>query len=160
MMSIDMLEHLLELTNGTEESLLMAARNFAEMRLALHRELLALRSDAKPAGEISHSFRSGGSLLRPVVDSATKRICWGGRSCAMGHTTLFKLFERLARHPNTHISFEQLLADVWDGNKADETIRSAVRHLKRRLEAAGMAEIAAAIQGQNRHYVLCLDPPQ
>ena len=51
------------------------------------------------------------------------------------------------------------MEDVWDGVKADETIRSVVRHLKLRLRDADMAELAAAISGRNHHYALMLDPP-
>ena len=37
------------------------------------------------------------------------------------------------------------------------SIRSAMRHLKRRLIDSGMSDLAVAIHGENHHYVLLLD---
>ena len=84
-------------------------------------------------------------------------VTWHGKACPLRQTTLFRLFARLLRRPNAYVSYEELLADVWGGVKADGTIRSAVRHLKRRLADAGMRELADAIEGRNQHYVLLLD---
>lgn len=97
---------------------------------------------------------------RAVADNCSMTVRWRGKTCPLAQPTLFRLFVRLLRRPNTYVSYDQLMADVWDGMKADDTIRSAVRHLKARLREAGMGDLAAAIQGRNHHYVLLLDPPQ
>jgi DNA-binding response OmpR family regulator len=119
------------------------------------RELLTQAAHTKDAAALSQRR----SEFRPIADPLTMRIEWRGKTCTLGHTTLFKLFKRLVRHPNAYVSYAQLRDEVWSGVKADETIRSAVRHLKRRLKDAGMSDLAASIKGENHHYALVLDPP-
>lgn len=95
---------------------------------------------------------------RPLVDSSTFSVCWAGRTCSLRRTILFRLAQRLARHPNQYITPDQLLRDVWDGGvKSPDTIRSAVRHLRCRLVHAGMAELADSIQASGGCYGLILD---
>ncbi|MGB7160435.1 MAG: helix-turn-helix domain-containing protein [Tepidisphaeraceae bacterium] len=95
---------------------------------------------------------------RPVVDHAALAVRWRGMTCRLGYTVTFRLFERLCRRPNHYVGQEQLLTDVWEGNvRAPETIRSEIRHLKCRLRAAGMPELADSIRGQGRRYGLILD---
>jgi DNA-binding winged helix-turn-helix (wHTH) protein len=51
-----------------------------------------------------------------------------------------------------------LLHDVWEcGVKSPDTIRSAVRNLRKRLSEAGMDELAAKIRGTGGRYGLMLD---
>jgi DNA-binding response OmpR family regulator len=92
------------------------------------------------------------------VDHASLSVHWQGRRCELGCTITFRLFERLSRRANTYVAHSQLLCDVWDGNvRAPETIRSVVRHLKRRLREAGMSDLADAIRAQGGRYGLMLD---
>ena len=94
---------------------------------------------------------------RLVVDEARFSVGWEGASCYLGYTIPFKLLRRLARRPNHFVSCDQLRQDVWLGvDRADSTIRSEVRHLRRKLVAAGCGELAAKLCGRNGHYALLL----
>lgn len=103
--------------------------------------------------------QSGNEPGRPVADIATLSVRWEGKSCHLGYTLPFKLFERLARRPNCFVSYSQLLEDVWCQCRSDAAIRSVVKELKRKLIEAGMLDIAAAIRGEGRCYGLILEPP-
>jgi DNA-binding response OmpR family regulator len=93
-----------------------------------------------------------------LIDDSRFTVCWSGRECHLGATVLFRLFRRLARPANKYVSIEHLLEDVWgDEPTEDATVRSSVRNLRRKLEDAGMAELARAIQGTSGHYRLLLD---
>lgn len=95
--------------------------------------------------------------LAELVDDSRFAVRWNGNECRLGSTVLFRLFVRLARSANHYISIERLLEEVWDGSRSETTVRSAVRNLRRKLEAAGMAELADAIKGQPGHYALLLE---
>ncbi len=98
------------------------------------------------------------SPSRPVADHATFSARWSGKSCHLGSNITFRLFERLARRPDCHVSYAELIQDTWLGDcRSDDAIRSAVRHLKAKLCKAGMQPLAIAIQAHRRHYVLNLD---
>jgi len=95
---------------------------------------------------------------RPIVSPTAKTVTWRGRSCKLGNTMLFRLMERLNKRPNSYISYSQLINDVWRGDcRSDETIRSTVRLLKKRLKAARMGMLAKAIRSDKQHYYLDLD---
>jgi DNA-binding response OmpR family regulator len=95
---------------------------------------------------------------KPLVDNGSMTVTWAGRTCHLRSVRLFGLIERLARRPNHYVSFDRLLNDVWAGEiRSDDTIRSSVRHLKRQLVNAGMAELAHSIRALNRRYVLLLN---
>lgn len=93
----------------------------------------------------------------PRVDQSRFCIHWRGRSCFLGHTKCFRLFVCLLRRTDHYVAYDHLLRDVWNGDvKSPETVRSAIRELKRRLSRARMARLAGAIRGQGRHYGLIL----
>ena len=82
----------------------------------------------------------------------------GNRSCYLGNTVAFKLLERLARRPNQFVHCETLLEDLWDCHTSREAVRSAVKILRRKLNAAGMKDLAGAIDSStSHHYGLMLD---
>ena len=83
----------------------------------------------------------------PLADPATLSIIWQGRSCFLGNTLLFWFFERLSRSPNQYISHIDLLEDVWQAQREASTIRGVAKRLRDRLTAAGMREVADAIDG-------------
>ena len=98
-----------------------------------------------------------GSEARPRIDHTTLSVVWAGKNCFLGYTISFKLVNRLAQRPNHFVTEMDLLRDVWDGDqKSPNTIRSAIRHLKQRLQAAGMDDLAVAIQGEGGRYALLL----
>jgi DNA-binding response OmpR family regulator len=86
---------------------------------------------------------------RFIADSGTLSINWGGRTCYLGFTLPFQLFEALARRPNRYIPVEELLDEVWTQVRSDAAVRSVVRDLRARLREAGMADLAEAIDGSN-----------
>ena len=100
-------------------------------------------------------------FAKPIIDSAAMTVTWRGRSCRLGNTVLFRLMERLARRPSWQFSYGRLINEVWEGQcRSDETVRSTVRHLKLRLQQAGMGGLAKAIRSDKRHYRLAMDEPR
>jgi DNA-binding response OmpR family regulator len=123
----------------------------AQLRAALCvsqlQELVAVDGGTEPPG----------AQGQPRVDESTFRIEWRGRSCFLGHTKCFRLLVCLLRRTDRYVSYDHLLREVWNGDvKSADTVRSAVRELKRRLTRARMPKLAAAIRGQGRHYGLIL----
>jgi DNA-binding response OmpR family regulator len=80
-----------------------------------------------------------------------------GKACFLGNTYPFKLIACLARRPNTYVTHEVLLSEVWEGIRCNATVRSAVKVLRKKLRQAGMAALADAIDGSTSgHYALKL----
>jgi DNA-binding response OmpR family regulator len=158
-MSKDALQRLSRLVDEVNRHSAAASRCAGEARAVINALLSGARGAAGRDDVKHNAARQRPVLVRPSVDLATMSVTWSGRTCSLGQTTLFRLIGRLLRYPNTYVSYAQLRNEVWGSVKADETIRSAVRHLKRRLKDAGMNDLAAAIRGENHHYVLLLDPP-
>ncbi len=101
-----------------------------------------------------------GSVRPPVADRATYSACWANRTCHLGNTMAFKLLERLARHPNQFIPCEVTLDELWEPHTSPDAVRSAVKILRRKLRAAGMEDLAEAIDGStSHHYRLMLNGP-
>lgn len=98
------------------------------------------------------------ALLPDLIDDGRFTVHWNGAECRLGWTVLFRLFRRLARPANHYVSVATLMEHVWKDDRTEETaVRSAVRNLRRKLEAAGMAELAKAIRRTPGHYALILD---
>jgi DNA-binding response OmpR family regulator len=92
------------------------------------------------------------------LDRTTFTVRWDGRSCALGHSTAFRLLERLARRPNEYVSTDRLLDELWLGPRSYSTLRSTVCRLKSRLRGAGMSDLAVRIDGgAHGHYALLID---
>ena len=99
-----------------------------------------------------------GTLLSDLIDDGRFTVRWNGAECRLGWTKLFRLFRRLARPANHYVSVATLMEQVWEDDRTEETaVRSAVRNLRRKLEAAGLAELARAIRGERGYYGLILD---
>lgn len=131
--------------------------------------LNVLVRDTELALELLSSSRRHGSATHgphgPVgdlVDDSRFAVRWNGRECPLGQTLLYRLFRRLALSLNRYVPNEQLLEEVWGGERSASAVRTAVRNLRRKLEAGGMADLAGVIDGRNPgHYGLRLDrlPP-
>lgn len=92
---------------------------------------------------------------RPVADATTFSVIWQGRTCFLGNTLLFWMFERLARSPNRYVAHIDLLDEVWRRERQSSTIRGVAKRLRDRLIAADMRDLAAAIDGSvSGHYGL------
>ena len=95
---------------------------------------------------------------RPMVDYTTFTVHWNGKTCYLGNTLPFKLFERLSRRPNQLVHCDQLLDEVWQCCRSREAMRSVVKVLRQKLVRAGMKDLARAIDGTTaRHYGLMLN---
>jgi len=100
-----------------------------------------------------------GHISQPHVDRAMFCVHWEGRSCFLGNTTTFRLFDCLARRPDRYVPHRHLLIDAWEGSVVNvRTIRSVVRHLRHKLRHAKMEGLAAAIVGGGKAYALRLRP--
>ena|SRR5690349_14552413 len=82
-----------------------------------------------------------------IVDEELLEIRYRGRKCFLGNTLPFRFFARLHRRPNSYLTYEELLEDVWDGIRSDSAIRTVVKRLRNILRRAGMDELADAIDG-------------
>jgi DNA-binding response OmpR family regulator len=82
-----------------------------------------------------------------VVDEALLTVLYHGRSCYLGNSLPFRLLARLARHPNRYFTHDELLAEVWDGDRSPDAIRSVVKTLRQKLRQKGLDDLAAAIDG-------------
>ena len=83
----------------------------------------------------------------PFADTTTFCIRWHGKTCFLGNTLLFWLFHRLVQSVNGYVPHVDLLDDVWKGNRESSSIRGVAKRLRDRLTAAGMTELARAIDG-------------
>lgn len=151
-MTSEQAQRLDDLTSQLSEHLMSAAICADELRA-----IVGATFDGHTARS-KHASPGNPTRHRPLVDESTLSVYWNGHICPLGHTILFRLAARLARQPNQYITAGQLLSDVWEGGiVSPDTIRSAVRHLRRRLSSAGMDELAAAIHGTGGRYGLILD---
>jgi len=146
-------QRLVQLANQLSEALMTAAICAQEIRSEVQEELDGDELAAAAGGSSNGSAKS--VALRPLLDQSTLSVTWNGRSLHLGHTRAFWILERLSRRPNQYVTHLDLLRDVWDDEEAPvSTIRSVVRHLRHRLVAGGMEELAAAIRGHNGRYIL------
>jgi DNA-binding response OmpR family regulator len=93
-----------------------------------------------------------GSARNPITDRADFSVRWGNRTCRLGNTLAFKLLDRLAHRPGLYLHYDTLLDEFWDRHTSPEAVRSTVKILRRKLRAAGMGDLAKAIDGSNSHH--------
>src|SRR5262249_14229604 len=105
------------------------------------------------------SPNTAASQQSPLVDFSRFSVTFQGKTCLLGNTLPFRFLARLARRPNCYVSYEELLADVWQGTRSESSIRSVVKVLRRRLRQDGLADLAEAIDGTAAgHYALKVKP--
>src|SRR4051812_20559228 len=151
-MEHDKAQRLERLTSQLAETLMTAAFCVEEIRSALCAETGYVGDDRVRRGS---SGKRHAPKPRPLLSDSTLSVCWKGRSLYLGHTVRFRLLDRLARRPNQYVTHLDLLHDVWDDEElTTDTIRSTVRHLRRRLRDGGMGGLAKAIRGHNGRYIL------
>ncbi len=128
-----------------------------EHTTALISEALALGPIPQfSAGANDAGGRQGNEL--PVIDPAFFKVRYRAKSCFLGNTLPFRLFARLARRPNTYLTYNELLADVWNGVRSDDAIRSVVKDLRTKFRKADLSVLADAIDGSvKRHYAFRLN---
>jgi DNA-binding response OmpR family regulator len=104
-----------------------------------------------------HTYERDQELL---VSRSRLVVTLRGKTCFLGNTLPFRFLCRLAESPNAYVAHEDLLADVWEGNRSDAAVRSVVKVLRRKLREAGLADLATAIDGSvSGHYVLRVPVP-
>lgn len=92
-----------------------------------------------------------------ILNHSMMCVEYGGKSCFLGNTLMFKFLERLARRPNRYVSYEVLFDEVWCAIRERSSVRSVVKELRAKLLAAGMAGLSEAIDGRvSGHYGLML----
>jgi DNA-binding response OmpR family regulator len=52
-----------------------------------------------------------------VIDAGTFSVHWKGKTSYLGYTVLFRLMDHLVRHVNRFVSHQQLLDEVWGGER-------------------------------------------
>jgi DNA-binding response OmpR family regulator len=127
-----------------------------ERTLSLVCEELALEPDAHRRANARPTPATDPPL--PVIDRDLLAVTLGDRACFLGNTLDFRFLARLARRPNSYVTYDTLLADVWGGDvRSDGAVRSVAKRLRARLRAAGLADLAAAVDGSvPGHYALRL----
>lgn len=121
--------------------------------MELMEQALSLLSDELALDPLSFwklrqpSVPPGAAPIWPVVDEELLVIRYQNRTCFLGNTLPFRFFAHLARRPNTYVTYEELLEDVWDGVRSDSAIRTVVKRLRVLLRRAGLEELAEAIDG-------------
>jgi DNA-binding response OmpR family regulator len=96
----------------------------------------------------------------PYVNYELLTVEFRGRSCFLGNTLSFRLFARLFQRPNAFLTYEELFTEVWQCNRSDAAVRSAVKRLRSAFRREGMNELADAIDGSvPGHYALKLKTP-
>lgn len=138
------------------EQIRRTLRNLAESHAAaiecMEQALELLGEDLAMDAVTFWKSRSSAVSIPPThgllyVDRDRLQIVFRARSCVLGNTLPFKLLERLARRPNTYVTHEELLSDVWEGVRSESAIRSVVKRLRQALRRQGMHELASAIDG-------------
>jgi DNA-binding response OmpR family regulator len=151
------IQQLAKLAKRLAEILTTAAICVEEIRIEINAEFDSTNSGVVPDSDTATLSKAPPINQRPILDQSTLCVMWKGKSLHLGHTRAFGLLDRLSRCPNQYVTHLDLLHDVWDDDSlADATIRSVVRHLRRRLRDAGMEGLAAAIRGHNGRYILVL----
>lgn len=123
-----------------------ATMNLMEQTLVLLGEELAV--DAVSFWKARTTIGSNQAFGRELcVDRDRLQVVFHGKTCVLGNTLPFKLLERLARRPDTYVTHDELLQDVWDGTRSQAAIRSVVKRLRQALRRDGMSDLAASIDG-------------
>jgi DNA-binding response OmpR family regulator len=105
----------------------------------------------------SFSRSTQGNKPNLKIDRGLLSVTFRGKACFLGNTLPFRFLSHLARRPNTYVSYEDLLADVWQGVRSDSAVRSVVKTLRSKLRQSGLADLATAIDGSVfGHYALKL----
>src|SRR3954468_10271586 len=110
--------------SNKRELLRRTLRNLAESHAAtmeLMEQTLVLLGEELAVDAVTFwRARMTANSSRPLIialhiDRDRLQVVFHGRTCVLGNTLPFKLLERLARRPNTYVTHEELLSDVWEG---------------------------------------------
>ena len=145
---VEIAAHLRQLLQSTEKAITFFSQDPG----------LAARRDCSHNHQESPSNTENDAHGQTIANSATFCAQWGDKTCYLGDTLPFWLLERLARRPNRLFRYDILLQDVWKSRRSKEAVRSVIKVLRQKLRAAGMDDLAEAIDGDTaHHYGLMLD---
>jgi hypothetical protein len=93
-----------------------------------------------------------------VINRNCFRIEFRGRCCVFGNTDEFRFIALLVEHIGQPVSY----AEIGEACQGDDfasagSIRALKRRVVRKLRAAGMADLAAAIKADKEHYRLRIE---
>jgi hypothetical protein len=92
-----------------------------------------------------------------IMNHSMMCVEYGGKSCFLGNTLMFKFLAQLARRRNRYVSYDVLFDEVWCATRDRSSVRSVVKELRAKLLAAGMRRLCEAIDGRvSGHYGLML----
>ena len=93
----------------------------------------------------------------PLMDQSTFSVRHEGRTCFLGNTLPFRLLARLLRRPNSYVSHQILLDEIWEGIRSPEAVRSVVKTLRAKLRDSGLETLSNGIDGKTKgHYAILL----
>jgi len=150
-MDADTARRLNALAGQLAEALMTVAIYAREIQAAVRTEVDEADLGPSPDGFVPRPPNPG-DHPHPIIDQSRLTVTLGGRTCRLGNTIPFRFLARLAESPGRYVSHEQLIDDVWDGQGSDDALRSVVKRLRRRLRAAGLDDLAGAINGLTPGY--------
>ncbi|WP_347567583.1 response regulator transcription factor [Actinopolyspora sp. BKK1] len=113
-------------------------------------------SSAELAGRVRALVRGTGSseqgdVLRVAgleIDRAGRRVSWAGEPIALSPRE-YKLLLTLAGRPGTVLTAEELLREVWGGDRdaTSDVVEVYIGYLRRKLDAVGAGELLRAVRG-------------
>ena len=141
-----------------EKSIDLLIASHSETLGSLHRLRAIVSSGKSVELETAERFYSEvAERWVPVMDYSTFSVRHEGRICFLGNTLPFRLLARLLRRPNSYISHQILLDEIWDGIRSPEAVRSVVKTLRSKLRDAGLVKLSNSIDGKTReHYAVFL----
>jgi DNA-binding response OmpR family regulator len=88
------------------------------------------------------------------LDTATRMVTVEGQALKL-YPRDFSLLEFLMRHPNQVFGAEALLNSVWssDNEAGPDTVRTAVKRLRKQLEPVGLGNYVATVYGVGYKFV-------
>ncbi len=141
-----------------EKSIDRLIASHSETLGSLHRLKAIVSSGKSVELETAERFYSEvAEQWMPVMDYSTFSVQHESTICFLGNTLPFRLLARLLRRPNSYVSHQILLDEIWDGIRSPEAVRSVVKTLRSKLRDAGLVTLSNSIDGKTRgHYAVFL----
>ncbi len=106
----------------------------------------------------AHVYPEAVSSLVPRINHSLLSVTHQGKNCFLGNTLPFRVLVRLLRRPNSYVSNETLLEEIWEGIRSPEAVRSVVKTLRAKLRDAGLEALSKGIDGTVKGHCAILLP--